>query len=396
MSQQTTNRYFDELARALASGSISRGKALRLMGAALVGGTLASLGIGQVAAADDECKPLEKKCRKNHQCCSGNCVDRKCAACPSGTSACGTQCCPSGETCLHGIACCPNAKVCGTGAFAICCKGEAQSCVEGLCQCNDPGTLPCAEQCVGCEGGTVNSETCLCECPSGTTLIGSTCCPNARVCGTGTSVTCCPEGQECGDGVCSQPCRANGEMCTSHDECCSDNCVSGTCSACPSGSTLCGGNCVTNCPSGRTLNANCECECTSGTTPCGTQCCQTTAETCVNGTCCPNARVCTIGTSVTCCPEGQECGDGACCISNGFDNTCTADTQCCSKICDFLRGRFFCSHCRSLGGLCIAGQCCPNLACENGRCCWDGFGFDCTDDSECCGSATCRDGQCLL
>jgi hypothetical protein len=285
MSPEAREHSFDELTRGLASGSLSRGKALRLMGAALVGGTLASLGIGGVAAADDECKPLEKKCRKNQQCCSGNCVDRKCAACPSGTSACGTQCCPSGETCLHGIACCPNAKVCGTGAFAICCKGEAQSCVEGLCQCNDPGTLPCADQCVGCEGGTVNSETCLCECPSGTTLIGSTCCPNARVCGTGTSVTCCP--------------------------------------------------------------------------------------------------------------EGQECGDGACCISNGFSNTCTADTQCCSKICDFLRGRFFCSHCRSIGGICVAGQCCNGI-CENGRCCWATGGHTCTDDIECCGGQTCRGGQCSL
>ena len=37
MSQQTTNRSFDELARALASGTLSRRKALRLMGAALVG-----------------------------------------------------------------------------------------------------------------------------------------------------------------------------------------------------------------------------------------------------------------------------------------------------------------------------------------------------------------------
>ena len=43
MSQQTTNRYFDELA----SGSISRGRALRLMGAAFLGGTLASFpGVG--------------------------------------------------------------------------------------------------------------------------------------------------------------------------------------------------------------------------------------------------------------------------------------------------------------------------------------------------------------
>ena len=52
VSQETSNRYFDELA----SGSISRGRALRLMGAALLGGALASLGIGGVAAAD-ECKP---------------------------------------------------------------------------------------------------------------------------------------------------------------------------------------------------------------------------------------------------------------------------------------------------------------------------------------------------
>ena len=84
MSQQTSNRSFDELTRGLASGSISRGKALRLMGAALVGGTLASVvGIGE-AGADDECKPLNKKCRQNHQCCSGNCANGTCAVCPEG------------------------------------------------------------------------------------------------------------------------------------------------------------------------------------------------------------------------------------------------------------------------------------------------------------------------
>ena len=37
MSQQTSNHSFDELTRGLASGSITRSKALRLMGAALVG-----------------------------------------------------------------------------------------------------------------------------------------------------------------------------------------------------------------------------------------------------------------------------------------------------------------------------------------------------------------------
>jgi hypothetical protein len=76
VSQQTTNRYFDELASGLASGSISRGKALRLMGAALVGGMLASLGIGEASA--DLCKPEGKACKKNSQCCSGFCFNNTC------------------------------------------------------------------------------------------------------------------------------------------------------------------------------------------------------------------------------------------------------------------------------------------------------------------------------
>src|SRR5919112_1376446 len=42
MSPQAREHSFDELARGLASGNVTRGKALRLMGAALVGGALAS------------------------------------------------------------------------------------------------------------------------------------------------------------------------------------------------------------------------------------------------------------------------------------------------------------------------------------------------------------------
>ena len=81
MSEETRERSFDELARGLASGELSRRKALRLMGAALVGGTLASLGIGEAAA--DPCKRAGKACKKNSQCCSGNCANGTCAACPA-------------------------------------------------------------------------------------------------------------------------------------------------------------------------------------------------------------------------------------------------------------------------------------------------------------------------
>ena len=41
MTKEAGERSFDELASGLASGSLSRGKALRLMGAALLGGAFA-------------------------------------------------------------------------------------------------------------------------------------------------------------------------------------------------------------------------------------------------------------------------------------------------------------------------------------------------------------------
>jgi hypothetical protein len=158
VSQQTTNRYFDELASGLASGSISRGKALRLMGAALVGGTLGSLGIGE-AAADDLCKPEGKKCRKDKQCCSGKCEGRTCAAgCVSdgGTCANGSECCSGkckSSTCVascippSAISCDPvNRESCPGGIVGGCvCVGEADS---GVGYCSTAGSsMPCSTSC---------------------------------------------------------------------------------------------------------------------------------------------------------------------------------------------------------------------------------------------------------
>jgi hypothetical protein len=82
VSTQARGRAFDELATEMASGTLSRGRMLRLMGAALVGGTLGSL--GGIAAADP-CKPNGKVCKKNSQCCSGICSSGTCSACPPGT-----------------------------------------------------------------------------------------------------------------------------------------------------------------------------------------------------------------------------------------------------------------------------------------------------------------------
>jgi hypothetical protein len=308
MATQTTESSLDELAKGLATGTLSRGKAIRWMGGALLGAALASL--PGMAWAND-CRRLGRECRRDAQCCSRNCVRRgdhkvcgcpegktrcgvrcvnldrnerhcgecfnrceegeECVAgecqgeggCPPGTTECGTQCCQTGETCLQGLACCPNAQVCGTGTSAICCPSAA-TCVDGFCECDDPDALACGDQCVACEGGTVNSETCLCECPSGTTLIGSTCCPTAQLCGTGTSATCCQPGDTCVNGACQ-----GGEVtCTPGEPCGPNN--AGRCwnNANDSGTTC-------SCPGGGLGFFSCveDCSMCSGTSfPAGTVC----------------------------------------------------------------------------------------------------------------------------
>jgi hypothetical protein len=92
MSPEPRDHSFDELTRGLASGTLSRGKALRLMGAALVGGTLASIP-GIAWGAKRTCK--SKQCRKKGCVCGtivgggDTCLDinaifdiTSCAQCP--------------------------------------------------------------------------------------------------------------------------------------------------------------------------------------------------------------------------------------------------------------------------------------------------------------------------
>jgi hypothetical protein len=95
MSPEARDHSFDELARGLASGSISRGRALRLMGAALVGGALASVGMHEAFADPIGCKRNGKACKKGTQCCSGNCGEGGTCACKPYSSACtnNSECC---------------------------------------------------------------------------------------------------------------------------------------------------------------------------------------------------------------------------------------------------------------------------------------------------------------
>jgi hypothetical protein len=146
MSPEARERSFDELAIGLSSGTLSRGKALRLMGAALVGSTLGLLGMGGIAAADEECKRNGKKCKKNRQCCSGICTSSgTCQSCnpgsscgPGGIGTCFANASGTGTTCSCAGTCVTSCDSCSASEVCIVAAGGA---------CGEFLTLACATPC---------------------------------------------------------------------------------------------------------------------------------------------------------------------------------------------------------------------------------------------------------
>jgi hypothetical protein len=189
---ETTTSSFDDLAKGLASGTLSRGKALRLLGGALVGGALASLpGVAWAQGGGNSacvrcCKrafePGEKitvrgrersargycisQSAKNRQ-CYVPCEDNGNGDCPYGEELCGGECvlkCPEGQvrdfsTCVCSGEACPPSNLltpvgggdpicaCGGGCVASCDECESGTiCASGgdFCGSNPPPiTLTC-------------------------------------------------------------------------------------------------------------------------------------------------------------------------------------------------------------------------------------------------------------
>jgi hypothetical protein len=173
--------FFDDLARGLADGSVTRSRALRLMGAAVVGGTLGSLGIGAEASADPPgCKRNGKHCTRNEQCCSLNCSGGSCRAqttttttTPTTTTSTSTtstttpMCLPNNTACSGDEDCC--SRICDSRSFPDFCSG-----------CRFPGgSCAAGETC--CDVGSVNPSTCV---------NGKCCAPEQRPCNANTP--CCP------------------------------------------------------------------------------------------------------------------------------------------------------------------------------------------------------------
>jgi hypothetical protein len=260
---------FDELAKGLASGTFSRGKALRMVSAVLVGGALASIP-GAAWAKKKPGKP-KKKCQDFEDCLPGqDCISGECR-CGEFTTLCGGVCCET-EFC------------CGGEKKGVCCGNPNTSCVDGECVCN-PGLATCnggccneGDVCVPLQGGGVGC------CDPGDLCEGN-CCPHffeAHACCSGV---CCAEAENCVNGECG---CGTGPSCPAGTEC-----VPGTGTCCPTDQWCPTDFSTTNaicCPEGTSCIGNCF----SSTQECFTECC-------------PVERICGDGLSVKCCAEGTLC-----------------------------------------------------------------------------------------
>jgi hypothetical protein len=169
---------FDDLAKGLASGTLSRGKALRWMGGALVGAALASLpgvawaeggrcSTGRIRCNDNcvnlqtserHCGSCGNRCRSTQTCCKGKCVntqtnERHCGGCSNR--------CDEGEECVAGVC---------EGGEPICTPSCPSPC---FCADREDGTGPVCIDCsqIACEQlPSMPSASCA-DCPTGTVCV---------------------------------------------------------------------------------------------------------------------------------------------------------------------------------------------------------------------------------
>jgi hypothetical protein len=438
----TRERSFDAIARGLANGSISRRRALRLLGGALVGGAVASIpGVGWLAGSNGEAQaapgdaPGGSTCSNSGQSCTAQkcCEGLSCLTDPTNSTE--KFCCPLESELVCGSKCCP------AGALLGCTAGKCQ-CPVGEIECpnlnNLTGTGKCVnlqedvDNCGGCGIGFSCPEptgadapcrvrACVngkCTTVANTSADGAPCtdgdvCTLNDTCQGGIckpgNVKVCDQCQKCANvgGVATcvpdlsqddKPCE-DGNKCTLNDTCKAGVCVSGPLKDCDDNNECTTDSCdpaTGNCVHTKQTGTSCDT---------GNKC---TADLCDNGVCkqgevnvtCPQCQVCDTTTG-TCknVENGTSCEDGDVCT---LGDTCQGGT-CKSgpiKTCNE------CQVCADVGGVatCVANtskngtSCNDNLGCTTSDKCQDGV---CTGTSTCtgrmsfcCGVGTTRVGTC--
>jgi hypothetical protein len=254
---QQDQHSFDELAKGLANGSISRSRALKLVGASLLGVLLGGLPLRLAGAQTTNCPYNYAQCGSGRYCCNGSCVDLNTSnsncgycgnACPSGQTCQGGGClgeggCPSGYTSCGGRCTdtrydnqncgrcgnvCPANTSCQNG---VCTGG---GCPSGQQRCTTSTTTYCADL----QTDENNCGECGNVCPGETSCVGGECLP----------VGCDDPRQscgECGAGSCFCFDLADGSdtICG-----CENTFPVSDCAECPAGTVCISGlRCVTPC-----------------------------------------------------------------------------------------------------------------------------------------------------
>jgi hypothetical protein len=193
----TGENSFDELAKGLAVGTITRGQVLKMAGSAILSAMLNSLFFPSQALAQKECDPDEvlcgSKCCDPEDCCGSTCCGpaRKC---------CSSTCCGPTQECCYGT-CCEHGKVCDATSGLCVCSPQRITCGSDCCDpvletCGQDGLChnPFCESCQA-EGGQCSQSV------EGGVLISEACCYSGeRICTrSGAGSICCPAGTRCPD-----------------------------------------------------------------------------------------------------------------------------------------------------------------------------------------------------
>jgi len=156
---------FDDVSRVIGS-SVSRRKMLGMVGSAVGGAVLASLGLrGAAFGAESPDSP----------------------PCKAGYTPCGSICCPPSKVCVNGICCPPgytncNGKCCGGTCYGSLCCGKNATLCGG--KCCEPGLICCNGVCCSVPGSVCFNNKC---CASGIVCNG-VCCNTNSICCKGKCV----------------------------------------------------------------------------------------------------------------------------------------------------------------------------------------------------------------
>lgn len=338
-------RRFDAIAREAAAGATRR-SVLKL----LIGGVLGGLAGVRARDAGAVCIPFGVRCAGGTQCCTGNCVDNKCA-CRTGLTRCG-------DSCLNLLTNERNCGACGASCAAgrTCCNGR----------CADTNNNP--NHCGACGR----------RCPTGVTCVNGACSSSGTACAVATD---CPDDgnpctvRRCTDGTCSYPpkrCLSDDNPCTfaacdpENGRCvqaqvvdgtrCGANglCQRGSCEACDGSNTIC--------PSGSSPGGNVCTNPTHDIDHCGS----------CNNRCLPIVMIGSGGEGIN---DTGGCCDGECCQRNEY---------CAGGICNK-------SGCKPVGAPCLEPTNCCSGNCASGACACaptyvfgERYEMTCVTDSDCC------------